>query len=244
MAALNVDVVLVIDASDSMKPCFDGVRKHLNSLVQPLQGNAARVRFGLVALNALREQGQIGYHLKMLGGASWDKFYATQPPTGLFTEKTAEVLQALQGIHLQGNEHTLMALDFALDHPFGAVHNTRRVVVLLSDETIETGVEGLAACQKIPALVEKLNQRRVKLFMALPVSDAAEQLEAANGCEFEAVQGGGGLAGVDFSRLFQQMGKSISVSATQSSGEATYQRALFGQDRWESVNTNGWSTVD
>ena len=36
MQAINVDVVLVIDASESMRPCIDQLRKHLRELIKPM----------------------------------------------------------------------------------------------------------------------------------------------------------------------------------------------------------------
>jgi hypothetical protein len=243
MSAPNVDLVLVLDASKSMGPCFEGVRQHLTKLLQPLQGYAGTVRFGLLALNSMKRDGQVAYNVVGVNGPCWQEVYAHQP-AGLFTSDPTAISSTLSAITPQGNEHTLLALDFALDFPFGPAKQTRRVIALLSDECIEGGVEGSAPCAMIPSLVEKLNQRHVKLFMALPNSPAAEALEAANGCEFESIQGGDGLASLDFSRLFQQMGKSISGTTLQTVAEPPFQKALFGQDKWSETDTNDWNTDD
>jgi len=64
------------------------------------------------------------------------------------------------------------------------------------------------------------------------LSDASEALAMADRSELEQVDGGDGLAGVDYKLLLGQMGKSISSASLQSSKEPAYTRALFGQDTW------------
>jgi hypothetical protein len=140
-----------------------------------------------------------------------------------------------------GDEDNLVALDIALDHPFGPVSTTKRVVALFSDEKLEAGAQRTAIKEFIPRIVEKLHARRIKLFCAMPYSDAAQQLSEANGSEIEDV-GGQGLTGVDFRTLLGQMGKSISVSSLQGALEEKYERALFGQDQW--VSTDAWGDSD
>ena len=107
---------------------------------------------------------------------------------------------------------------------------------------LEAGAQRTAIKEYIPRIVEKLHARRIKLFCAMPYSDAAQQLSEANGSEIEDV-GGQGLSTVDFKALLGQMGKSISVSSLQGALEEKYERALFDQDEW--VNTNAdWADSD
>jgi hypothetical protein len=51
MPTINVDLVFVIDTSGSMAPCLVQLRKHLNELINPLQGFVSKIRFGLVAMS-------------------------------------------------------------------------------------------------------------------------------------------------------------------------------------------------
>jgi hypothetical protein len=44
MPAQNVDLVFVIDSSESMQPCFDALRTHLDKIIQPMQGYVSKVR--------------------------------------------------------------------------------------------------------------------------------------------------------------------------------------------------------
>jgi hypothetical protein len=238
MAVQNVDVVLVIDASASMKPCIDQLRCHLRELIKPMQGAVGQVRFGLVAVNALKTKDGTGivYPISTLASnyaqSSQAIYRSGSNQDELLTDNPDRVIECLESIQLQGDENNLLALDMALDHPFGPVSTTKRVVALFSDEPLEAGIERLAPGKHIPALIEKIHQRRVKLFCALPLSDWASELSQASGSEIEAIDGGQGLASVNFRALLGQMGKSISVSSMQGGLEEKYQRALFGQDRW------------
>ena len=117
--------------------------------------------------------------------------------------------------------------------PFGPVATTKRVVALFTDEPFETGVDNGASSKKIPALIDKIHARHIQLFAAIPEGAGAHQFESVDRAEIEYVGGqGGGLADVDFKRLFAQMGKSISCSSVQLVAEEPYEKALFGQDKW------------
>jgi hypothetical protein len=245
MQAFNVDVVLVIDASESMRPCIDQLRKHLRELVKPMQGRVGKVRFGLVAVSASVDGGNFVYMVNTLAGGteSVAQLYGKGTTQYQFMSADADqVIAKLDQIQVTGDENNLLALDIALDHPFGAVSDTKRVVAMFSDEPLEAGVERDAAGQHMAAIIDKLHKRRIKLFCALPYSDLAQRLSEANGSEIEAVDGRG-LATVDFRALLTQMGKSISVSSLQGGLEEVYPRALFGQDAW-TVGGFGWNERD
>ncbi len=126
----------------------------------------------------------------------------------------------------------MLALDCALDYPFGPVSNTKRIVALFSDEQFETGVYDRDYPSKIPDLINKIHARHIQLYMAMPDGPMVQQLAEANGSEVELIPGGDGLASIDFSLLLGQLGKSISASKIQATGESQYTRALFGQNRF------------
>ena len=245
MAAPNVDLVLVIDASASMKPCFDGLRQHLSKVLLPMQGHVTSVQFCVLAQSVGMRGRQVVHDHRFLGcnGAeALDLLYKANPTQGaprskFFSEDPQKVSNFLAGLKPDGNEDLLLALDIAADLPFGNVGNTCRIIALFSDEPIEAGAVESGRLEKIPALIEKLQQRRIKLFAAIPESPAAMELSQANRSEIEFVEGGDGLKGVDFGVLLSQMGKSISVMSLQSTGEAAYKRALFGQDRWDAAGS-------
>lgn len=245
MPSPNVDLVFVIDASESMQPCFDALRVHLDKVIQPLQGYVSRVRFGLVAQSAGSQRGQIIYDHQFLCGAglpALKKLYQRgpndpDPRNEFFTEDPKRLTAVLAELTPQGNEEMMVALDIAADFPFGPLTNTKRVIALLSDEPFEDGVTKGKTNEKIAALSKKLMDRHIQLFMAVPESDASHELSQVDRSEVEFIDGGDGLKGVDFKQLLGQMGKSISGSSLQAIGEPPYQRALFGQDEWSADTT-------
>jgi hypothetical protein len=240
----QVDLVLVIDTRSSMRPCIEQLKMHLKELIKPMQGQVGRVRFGLVGLSASAKDGAVVYVPRTLAGdtESIGWLYGGDAQREFLTGDPDKVIARLDTFTVTGDEDNLVALDIALDHPFGPVSTTKRVVALFSDEKLEAGAQRTAIKEYIPRIVEKLHARRIKLFCAMPYSDAAQQLSEANGSEIEDV-GGQGLSTVDFKALLGQMGKSISVSSLQGALEEKYERALFDQDEW--VNTNAdWADSD
>lgn len=244
-APIQIDLVLVIDTSVSMRPCIELLKQHLRELIQPVQGQAAKLRFGLVGLSASAREDGIVYRTQTLAGGidSVGWLYGNASQAEFLSDDTAKVIERLDSLTVSGDEDNLLALDIALDHPFGPVATTKRVVALFSDEKLEAGVQRNASNALIPRLIEKLHARRIKLFCAMPYSNAAQQLAEANGSEIEDLAGGQGLASVDFKTLLGQMGKSISVSSLQGGLEERYERALFGQDKWVSTQ-GGWNDND
>jgi uncharacterized protein involved in tellurium resistance len=245
MPSLNVDLVFVIDASDSMQPCFDALRTHLNQLIQPMQGYVSTVRFGLVAQSAGSVRGEAIYDHQFLCGSGMDaikKLYQKgandpDPRNEFFTADPKTFASSLAALKPQGNEEMLVALDVAADFPFGPLSKTKRVIALFSDEPFEGGISKDTLNSKIPALSKKLMDRHIQLFVAIPDSPAIQELAMVDRSEVELVDGGNGLKGVDFRQLLAQMGKSISGSSMQSIGEPPYQRAIFGQDSWDAART-------
>jgi len=236
MKPQNVDLVLLVDASESMKPCFTQLREHLKDLLYPLQQANFKVRFGIVAYAAAPAPGGPVYDHTFIGGSGSDilnRLYSASPSTtDFFTSDPSAVAKALMGLEAQGNEDTLLALDIAADFPFGPVESTRRVLALFTDEILEKGVSEEAPLAKIPELIQKLTSRRLQLFASAPLSPALEMLGSVDRAEIEPVDGGDGLKTVDFKKLLAQMGKSISISSLQMGKEPAWQKALYGQDKW------------
>jgi hypothetical protein len=233
MSASVVEVVFVIDSSGSMQPCFDGLAMNLERFLKPLQGFKFRIRLGLVALKVGEADGGGRlYDIDTLAGGM-DPIYdhAESMRKKLFTDSADAFLRQLRAVSLSGDENNLLAIDLALDFPFGPLAKTRRVVAVFSDERLEDGAVSDDELERIPKLSAKVGQRRVLLFAAMPESPALEALGATDGCHIQTVDGGDGLKSVDFGKLMDQMAKSISVMSMQGA-EAPYQRALFGQDKW------------
>ena len=236
MKSQNVDLVLLVDSSESMRPCFTQLREHLKDLLYPLQQANFKVRFGLVAYAAAPGRGGPVYDHTFIGGSGPEmirKLYSSAiNAADFFTSDSAVVMRVLGGLEAQGNEDTLLALDIAADLPFGPPESTRRVVAVFTDEPLEAGVSEAEPMGKIPELIQKLMSRRIQLFVSAPFSPAMEQLGSLDRAEIEPVDGGDGLKSVDFKKLLAQMGKSISVSSLQMGAEPIWKKALFGQNQW------------
>lgn len=236
MPATHVDLVIVLDTSASMSPCFDGLRRHLSNLANPIQNVAARIRYGLVTCSTGKSQGGSIFSIQGLNGTGViDNLYGSNPNNqpDLFTESPSELTETLSRLKPRGDEDMLLALDCALDFPFGPLHTTRRVVALFSDEPLEGNSCFDQRKPKIPDLLKKITDRRIQLFMAIPLSESSEELASADRSELEQVDGGNGLAEVDFKNLLLQMGKSISAFSLQSATEPAHTTALFGQNQWQ-----------
>ena len=235
MPAPNVDLVIVLDTSESMAPCFEAIKIHLSSLSAPMQGFVAKLRYGLVTTSIAKGEASMVYHMSGLHGLYLlDALYKPSPNESpiLFSENAADLSQSLASLKPRGDEDMLIALDCALDFPFGPLSDTKRVIAMFSDEPLEQNSNASANRGKVSALIQKIQARRVQLFMALPLSPTSEELASADMSELEQVDGGDGLSGVNFKLLLAQMGKSISSASLQASREPAYQRSLFGQDQW------------
>lgn len=245
MGAPNVDLVLVIDSSLSMEPCIHALREHLKAVIKPLQGYAKTIRFGLVSISvAPADNGGELYkmHSVVEGVDPLDVLYLEAKKyaqTNLFTNDPDEFILALDRLKPFGDERMLFALDVALDMPFGPLANTKRVIAMFSDEPLETNIRQERDNQMIPALIEKIQARHVQLFCAMPDGAGTQLLAEADRSEIELVADGDGLAGVDFGKLLQQMGKSISNSALQVATVENYKRALFEQHQFVLTNERG-----
>ena len=149
-----------------------------------------------------------------------------------FTSDIREFQRALEKVKIGENEAPLVALDCALDFPWRDSSVCRRIIILMTDEPVEGGnylTESTAMADK---LIEKIHALKALLYMVTPESAIFEKLSAADKSEWEVVQGGDGLASVNFSKLLDSIAKSISKSqSSQASGTNAF-RALFGQDRW------------
>jgi len=160
-------------------------------------------------------------------------FDAVYRPKGsrLFTGDVSAFRAALGRVSVQGDEAPLVALDTALDFPWRSGADCHRVVIFLTDEPLEGSLSPEAYTSKIPQLVQKIVDRRVLLFMATPDCELYEKLAVVEKSEWEIVGSSDGLAEVDFRKLFEAIGKSVSVSFAQHVPPSS-PTPLFGQDRF------------
>lgn len=239
MPAQNIDIVFLIDASESMLPCFNALRSHLENFLAPMQGGTGQtIRLGLLAHAAGYDQrGSSVYDHIFIGGRGLSMLKKLYTQKGcdedFFTTNPEKFKIAVGKVECKGNEEMLVALDTALDFPFGQSMNTRRVVVMFSNEKLEDGIDKGKFNSRIPELIQKIHDRKITLFACLPDSEGACELAGADGSEIVDNEGGEhAWDKIDFGKLLAQMGKSISCSSLQAISEPSYRRGLFGQENW------------
>ncbi|MEI7486833.1 MAG: vWA domain-containing protein [Chryseobacterium sp.] len=235
----NVDIVFAIDTSESMRPCINGLSKNLEKIIVPFQSYGFNVRFGLLGYSVGKSSsGGFVAQVNTLSGGLESIYKPSNQGDSLFTNNPklfSDKIKSLEQV-LQGDENHLFALDMAFDFPFGPVSTTRRVVCLFSDERIEDGFLGEWDPKIIVSMLcKKAMARRIMLYMALPESSLLDDLSAIPSSHIESINGGDGLASIDFSKLLIQMGKSISVTSLQGN-EGCFEIGVHGQKDWGFVS--------
>jgi hypothetical protein len=238
-----VDVVFCLDASASMAPCIDGVRRNVGAFLAGLAGDAerkfdCRIDFlahscdptgNIVRSGSLRRQGMD--LVAALYGQKVD-------PSAFFTTDVGEFRAGLDQVTVLGDEAMLVALDMCLDFPWRPRATCHRVVVVLTDEPLEDNAEAQSQRKMVGKLIDKIHALGVMLFLVGPKSAGFDELAEADKSQYQMVgQTHDGLGTLDFARVLAHIGKSVSVSVLQGMPEKPVKRALFGQDRW--VATQG-----
>ncbi len=239
----TADVVFCLDSSTSMAPSFRSTRDHIMSFVDGLRSDGQStwdLRFDFVAHSASDLRDGIVFRARSIREQA---LYASMYPPGtaaprasLFTADVGEFRAALDSLEARGDEANLIALDACLDFPWRTTDACHRVVIMLTDEPLETGLVIQQQRDAIPALIDKIHQLGALLFIVGPESAGYHQLAAANRSSYDVVGGGDGLSSVDFRAIMNQIGRSVSVSRVNRAAVPA-KRALFGQDRWGLTDT-------
>ena len=229
MPAQTVEIVFVIDVSGSMRPYIDGLKRNLRSLIEPLQQSGLHVRFGMVAHAISHSKYRFHFLRPVDEGLLRDLYHGQYNIRDFFTDDAKAFLSVLDGLKTGGNETTPVALDCALDFPFGPLATTRRVIAFFSDEKIEGGIMPNGWESVISNLVDKVMARKILLYGFIPESPASLELSEAERSEM-VFWNSDDFEHIDFEKLLSGMGKSISVSSLQSTKEPEYSKALFGED--------------
>jgi uncharacterized protein YegL len=233
----RADIVFLIDASDSMKPVLNAVKDNITKLVDTLANDTQRqwdIRVDFLAHasgNGLMRYRSVRFDNSV---AILNSLYHHEPEPSqyFFTTDIAKFKSRLAEIETAGDETTLIALDSALEYPWRPAQEGHRAIVLLTDEPIETGEDVEEQVAQLEKLVEKIHRKRVKLFIIAPDSDAFQTLSMADKCEYEIVDGtNDGMKDVNFGKLMEAIGKSVSVSG-KSTGANDTLTPLYRQDRW------------
>lgn len=236
-----VDIVFCIDASASMRPCLDAVRRHVVDFIRGLESNNQRPmdwRIGFLAHSC--DVGGNVFHMIGLEHENIDllgAIYAGQGTASVFTTSLPTFQSRLERVDVMGDEATLVALDTAMDYPWRPRNICHRVVVCLTDEPFEDGAAQDEQLAALPHLQDKIQNLGVMLFLVAPKSDVFTRLSEVDKSEYEMVDVvGDGMRTVDFGKILSYIGKSLSIANLQGTAEAKVPRALFGQNLWGTSN--------
>jgi len=231
----TADVVFCLDASASMGPCIEGVKSHIASFVDGLKGGGQQ-RWDL-RLDYVAHWAGPGLHMESLYESNLiEALYQSsatsqdRPSARLFTSDVEEFKMGLSAVKTGANEASLAALDSCLDFPWRPAGECHRVVVFMTDEPTSGGHQAEKQKSKLPALMQKIMDLRVMLFVVGSECPVYEELSEVDKSEYEVIAG---LSSINFDDLMSGIGKSVSVSQTaQQSTEPTVQRELYGQSSW------------
>ena len=238
MPANKVDIVFVVDASESMSPCFQKLRDNLRRFILPLNQASFEIRYGLLAYNAGGDGHRAIYEHTFIGGNAPNLVKDLYAPNAdicqYFTTDPEKFLAVLDSVRTQGDENTPLALDIASDFPFNTPDESRRVIALFSNEKLENGILENEPLGKFQQVLQKIAKRKIALYAYLPASNAAAMLTRLPKSIIKSVDEGANCWDkVDFGQMLEQMGKSISVSSLQMTREPEYQKAIYGQNAWD-----------
>jgi hypothetical protein len=251
MASRKADIVFCLDASGSMTPCFDKLKENIASLIESLntidpQLSNWDLRFDYVAHRAIPSKGGgvVVQASTVYEEDAWRALYEEKHNFGfnqggsgrsdkLFTTSIVDFKASLNALEANWDECTFIGLDFALDMPWRADPGCHRVVVFLSDEQLETGLLVDKQVMQAGALVEKIQELGILIFIVAPESDGYEIIAEADKSEYEMLESEhDGLIDVNFEPLMEQLAKSISKSSIQKHQKQNKPKPLFGQFTW------------
>lgn len=245
------DIVFCMDASGSMDSAFEGVRNNVEKLVETLNTSGMQkswdVRFDFLAYSNTGS----GHAMRLMniekkGEALLESLYRGEKATELqasssstfFTRDLKKFNQELNNVKCEGDESTLLALDIAADFPFRDASSCHRVVVLLTDEPVADGPLANETTKRLMDLAKKYQDKKIMLFMVTPDCPIFDTLSQIDRCEW-TVDESGGLKKLDFSKLMESIGKSVSISQSNGSAASNTPLPLFCESKWSGEEPYG-----
>ena len=245
----TADIVFCMDASGSMSPCFDGVRKNVVKLLKSIESTGLQrkwdVRFDYLAysngsdsmrLETLNKSGKSVLDSLYGGGGSLFQGGSGGNPSDFFTSDVSKFRDGLERVNCRGDEATILALDIAADFPFRDAKTCHRAVVLFTDEAVDDGTFVEESKSKLMDLAKKYQDKKIMLFMVTPDCPTFDTLSQIDKCEW-TVDESSGLGDINFGKLMESIGKSVSISQTSSSSSKNAPTPLFNESNWR-----GWES--
>ena len=259
----RADVLFVLDASGSMRPCFDQLRTHIKRFVEPFKtAGFTSLRLGLLAYSANKDRthNRIVYRNMFLcpnHASNMATLYGDhETASKMFFTNTSSIegnvdkfVRRLDEIKCLGDEDTPFAMDCAADFPFEPINTTRRVIILFTDERIDDGVSKMKSVGEnystLDKIMDKISKKHISLYFYGPSSPATEVLEDYPRVVYQNV-----IAyqdrhsptetwdSLNIGRVLESLGKSISRSALSATEEPETERAIYHQDTWSEDSWN------
>jgi len=259
----RADVLFVLDASGSMRPCFDQLRTHIKRFVEPFKtAGFTSLRLGLLAYSANKDRthNRIVYRNMFLcpnRASNMATLYGDhETASKMFFTNTSSIegnvdkfVRRLDEIKCLGDEDTPFAMDCAADFPFEPINTTRRVIILFTDERIDDGVSKMKSVGEnystLDKIMDKICKKHITLYFYGPSSPATEVLEDYPRVIYQDV-----IAyqdrhsptetwdSLNIGRVLESLGKSISRSALSATEEPETERAIYHQDTWSEDSWN------
>ena len=238
----SADIVFVIDASDSMQPCIDGLKRHISQFVDVFKNDANSawdIRLEFITHSVSNStSGNDAFGISSINEtAAWNSIYQPTSRGAFFTTNVSDFQTSLASISVTGDEASFLALDYALDLPWRTQSGCRKIVLLFTDEPMETGCMVSDSTKLTNALIDKIHALKAYLYLITPDSPGFEKLASADKAEWCLIDEGDGMLKVDFNKILAMPAKSITASQAPLGSSPSVQRALFGQDKWVSTNS-------
>ena len=259
-----LDLVFCLDASATAVSLFDGLRDHVCDLLDSLQGgrSAWDVRLDFLAYSTPYDfgeggkrkrrtdkkhngwQGMLFQSMRRKNIQLLDALY--RPPSGtfavlkqfvapaFFTDDVGDFKRALANIEFIGDETPAVALDIAADYPFRPGADCLRVMILLTDEPLESGSAVAKSMGKLADLAKKLQDKRIALYVISPYSRAFDDLAQRDDLFAAIFSNVRPLTSEAIGGNLRRIGGEISsLSPTPDAQDGA--RPLFNEDSWKEV---------
>ena len=240
----TADIVFCIDVSTSMDSAIQGVKNNVKTLVKSLETDLQNnwdVRVDFVANSSLGDDRLYLKSCKSKGKELLDEVYrGNLQENKLFTRDLDEFISAVDGLSTISDEANLPALDIAADFPFRDAESCHRAIILMTDESVAGGDLVIESQRRLESLAKKLQNKKIALYLITPRCDEYDYLSQIDKCEWTIVDD---FDDLDFTKLLQTIGKSISVSQTNGASKRDDRpRPLFNQNTWKQA-TNVPSSI-
>lgn len=231
----TADIVFCIDTSTSMDSAIQGVKNNVKALVKSLESdlqNSWDVRVDFLANSSLGNGRLTLQTVNCKGKDVLDEVYkGGLQGSNLFTKDLDKFIAEVDSLNTICDEANILALDIATDFPFRDASNCHRAIILMTDENVDGGDFVGLSRSKINELAKKLQEKRIALYLITPDCDVYDFLSQCDKAEWTVTED---FDKLDFTKLLQSIGKSISVSQTAAvSKRDDRPKPLFNESSWK-----------